>query len=1015
MRRISLAIALIGAVAATGCGKTATSNDGGNRGVAENTFNVTVQNGQNGNFSLAINGGYVQSTPAGIDCGVAPHSVCSFDFPAASSVTLTATVTGAGVDFFGWAGDCSGSTCVLSGAADKYVLAQFGLAANQAGHPNWSQPAAHGTEFWDWQNGRTNIACTQCHGFNLQGLGMAPSCQACHGSNTKTVKLEGCNNCHSPGTYGSPPAVHAQKGVVTASASATTVAANTTDLEFTLNVKVDGVGNANMLVNTPTVYRFRQIAGTAPATVIANFERLTVAATTGYTIASLGSGDYKVTIVGGVALVGAEKTTFLVRLGDTAAVGGVYPDSTSWATVVTNYNGLARDLVGNQACVNCHAEQVFREREANGEWHHGANPYGAQACVVCHTRSTSVSRGMGGDRFTAYVHGIHNSHEMPARNITATVGGVSYTATKPDAVYARNDSLRVVTVSPPVAEISSPWSIGFPGYMVNCFNCHDTQARLDAIMARPVSHSTCFSCHDNWNGFPTFDTANAKYTAKLAANPNWAAITSEHKAIAQPVAGTAAANACAGCHNGVFTDARTLTPTVPIFDTVGEVHLTRITERAGLVYLGRDQSIAQGQRITMSIDSVSTATAGKLVVTWSAKLDGAAVNPCNATVSPTAPVFVGAVADAATGQVASNMSLLQAYAKGNDWVNPGAGTSPGQPPSAPTLTFTGTTATNGYTTCASNVATSYINVAPATTPKGVVALQGKPQLTFQDNTATPVFSRVIAVRSESPVREFVVADGTLPAAASQRRPVVSNAKCLACHAGSLYQHGGNRIDNVFLCIMCHNPAANEKNNRVGMGVDASEAYDGKPGQTYDLRYMIHAIHSAGETNAPLVYYRTNGIYAFGSQAAIDALPNWPGAGSFKPYGSGANEPARTHNEIVVHYPRHLNACDACHVNDSEKNFAIQDKQVAVTVYDSGATQAFNEAVPVYNGAVNSDLTDDVLMGAGAASCFSCHQSTGAQQQMLRDHGSGFGWTPQAFPAGRDTLINFAVCGAATCP
>jgi len=103
-------------------------------------------------------------------------------------------------------------------------------------------------------------------------------------------------------------------------------------------------------------------------------------------------------------------------------------------------------------------------------------------------------------------------------------------------------------------------------------------------------------------------------------------------------------------------------------------------------------------------------------------------------------------------------------------------------------------------------------------------------------------------------------------------------KCLACHLGSLYQHGGNRVDNVDLCVTCHNPAANEKNNRVNMGVVATEAYAGKVGESYDMRNRVHAIHSAGESGQPLVDYRSNGIYFFGSKAALAAATSWPSTG-----------------------------------------------------------------------------------------------------------------------------------------
>ena len=59
-----------------------------------------------------------------------------------------------------------------------------------------------------------------------------------------------------------------------------------------------------------------------------------------------------------------------------------------------------------------------------------------------------------------------------------------------------------------------------------------------------------------------------------------------------------------------------------------------------------------------------------------------------------------------------------------------------------------------------------------------------------------------------------------------------------------------------MCILCHNSASNEKNVRVGMGVDASEAYDGKVGETFEMKTMLHRVHSAGaEGQPPYVIYR----------------------------------------------------------------------------------------------------------------------------------------------------------------
>ena len=118
------------------------------------------------------------------------------------------------------------------------------------------------------------------------------------------------------------------------------------------------------------------------------------------------------------------------------------------------------------------------------------------------------------------------------------------------------------------------------------------------------------------------------------------------------------------------------------------------------------------------------------------------------------------------------------------------------------------------------------------------------------------------------------------AQATPRRVIADTKECLGCHVGSLYQHGNTRVDNVTMCIICHTSASSEQNNRTLMGVTASEAYDGKVGQTYEFKTMLHAIHSAGEGSStssmgksPYVVYRTRGIYAWTAEGSTP--PNWP--------------------------------------------------------------------------------------------------------------------------------------------
>ena len=190
MRRISTAIALAGALVLAGCsggsGSAAKSTDA--EGMAENTFAVTVQNGQSvgglpGNPAFGIKGGRVTSVPTGIDCGEG-FSACDAVFPNGTTVVLTAAPINAATHaFVMYAGDCSGTTCSLEGPADKYVLAMFRGVNDPAGHPNYTSGTVHGPATYGWLAGTAGaLDCRTCHGSNLQGVGIAPSCKSCHAS-----------------------------------------------------------------------------------------------------------------------------------------------------------------------------------------------------------------------------------------------------------------------------------------------------------------------------------------------------------------------------------------------------------------------------------------------------------------------------------------------------------------------------------------------------------------------------------------------------------------------------------------------------------------------------------------------------------------------------------------------------------------------------------------------------------------------------------------------------------------
>jgi OmcA/MtrC family decaheme c-type cytochrome len=437
---------------------------------------------------------------------------------------------------------------------------------------------------------------------------------------------------------------------------------------------------------------------------------------------------------------------------------------------------------------------------------------------------------------------------------------------------------------------------------------------------------------------------------------------------------------CTVCHNasGVASGKVVVT----------DFHNGLETERVGIIYDGEDLSVSEGKNFTWQITGIVD-NGTNLVINWTATYKGAAVNPCNTTVTTTAPGFH------AVSQPEGGLSMLRSYAQGDDYVL-GQATAPGQA-SAVNVTTTNTV-------CAANVATTTIPVdaaIPAGT-RAIVALQGKPQLPVPAGMTTEYWSfPTMYVRVPTPTYEFVVGTG---AKATERRLIADTGQCLKCHVGSLYQHGNTRVDNVTMCIICHNSASSDQNNRVAMGVTASEAYDGKVGQTYELKSWLHALHSAGTGLSTTAIYRTRGIFAWAAEGVTP--PNWkagaacdagsvPGVDTLGNLVFGA-DPAlpvscQVHSLYHPTYPRLWNDCAACHV-DTFDLIPDQGKAVATTL-DAGTIDA---------GTTNvwKNQLDDTLQGASAAACTSCHQTTDA-----RGHAYQNGWTPQTFENGRQTIID----------
>ena len=160
MRRISLALALMGAVAAAGCGGAGTSpaSSGGNKGVEQASFKLVVR-GENAYWDATVSttiilprGGVVSG--GGIDCGVDAggvlHKTCEALIPySTAAMSLTATPA-APYTVYGWAGACGGTgACSFAMTDTRFVGIRFATTtANLGAHPGFTDPAIHGQEFF---------------------------------------------------------------------------------------------------------------------------------------------------------------------------------------------------------------------------------------------------------------------------------------------------------------------------------------------------------------------------------------------------------------------------------------------------------------------------------------------------------------------------------------------------------------------------------------------------------------------------------------------------------------------------------------------------------------------------------------------------------------------------------------------------------------------------------------------------------------------------------------------------
>ena len=208
-----------------------------------------------------------------------------------------------------------------------------------------------------------------------------------------------------------------------------------------------------------------------------------------------------------------------------------------------------------------------------------------------------------------------------------------------------------------------------------------------------------------------------------------------------------------------------------------------------------------------------------------------------------------------------------------------------------------------------------------------------------------------------------------------RRTVVDDKKCANCHEW-FEGHGGNRVSQPQVCVMCHTPGLatsgrgisdaalkaypfTVSNNSIlsGWGFDksATNAALQMPVVTNNLKDMIHGIHAGRETASPI-------------QIARDRTPSAINLLDFR----------------RMDFPGKLNNCETCHVPGTYSGVpanALASTYESIDAAYSTAISAGNATPALAKAALSTVSATDMVTSPYVAACVSCHTSTKAKSHF----------------------------------
>lgn len=305
--------------------------------------------------------------------------------------------------------------------------------------------------------------------------------------------------------------------------------------------------------------------------------------------------------------------------------------------------------------------------------------------------------------------------------------------------------------------------------------------------------------------------------------------------------------------------------------------------------------------------------------------------------------------------VSSGPSFLLAYASPQGGIDSvdfnNLGRAAGQPQSVSLANLRTGANNSGSLTANASRPGSYFAFINTAFPEGTILRSIGLQGSFNQNVGgTNIARRVIS--TTAPVGDD-----------EPRREVVDNDKCANCHE-RLELHGGSRVHDVGICVMCHN--ANLSTSGRGadpahLALAASDADDYGPDpllfpeSSNHFKFMIHGIHAAGFRSTPYEFVRdrqTSGVFYY----------DW------------------SH----ITFPSILSNCETCH-NEGTYELPLADGVLPTTLRTTSGEGEDRAAILAARTSVPN--ATDLIASPTAATCYPCHDSWMAAAHMEQNGGA----------------------------